>query len=87
MVIVLVPRLAEAYVPGILLRRLRRCHHLDGTIRRSLGPPCTGLTALARNIPVRLNILTRLNRTLSERGKLWCVRGAVMVLSVVARIS
>ena len=72
-----IPRLAEAYLPGILYVAFAGAiiSAILSAVHSALHAPASQLSH---------NILVRLNPSLSEAGKLWCVRASVMLLSVVA---
>jgi len=73
----IVPRLAQAYLPGILYVAF-----VGAIISAILSAVHAALHAPASQ--VSHNIVVRLIPGLSERGKLWSVRITVMILSVVA---
>jgi Na+/proline symporter len=72
-----VPRLAEAYLPGILYIAFAGAiiSAILSAVHSALHAPASQLSH---------NIVVRLNPALTERGKLWCVRASVMALSLVA---
>jgi Na+/proline symporter len=73
----IVPRLAEAYLPGFLYVAF-----VGAIISAILSAVHAALHAPASQ--VSHNIVVRLIPDLSDRGKLWSVRLTVMILSVVA---
>jgi SSS family solute:Na+ symporter len=72
-----IPRLAEAYLPGVLYVAFAGAivSAILSAVHSALHAPASQLSH---------NVLVHLNPRLSESGKLWCVRGAVMALSLVA---
>jgi Na+/proline symporter len=72
-----IPRLAEAYLPGMLYVAF-----VGAIISAILSAVHSALHAPASQLSH--NIFVRLRPGLSEDGKLWCVRATVMVLSIIA---
>jgi Na+/proline symporter len=72
-----IPRLAEAYLPGVLYIAFAGAiiSAILSAVHSALHAPASQLSH---------NILVRLNPALTEGGKLWCVRTTVMALSLVA---
>jgi Na+/proline symporter len=73
----IVPRLAEAYLPGVLYVAF-----VGAIISAILSAVHSALHAPASQ--VSHNIVVRLIPGISDRGKLWSVRATVMLLSLVA---
>ena len=73
----IVPRLAELYLPGVLYVAF-----VGAIISAILSAVHAALHAPASQISH--NIVVKLVPGISDRGKLWCVRMTVMVLSIVA---
>lgn len=72
-----IPRLAEAYLPGLLYVAFAGAiiSAILSAVHSALHAPASQLSH---------NIIVRLNPKLGEAGKLWCVRASVMALSVIA---
>jgi Na+/proline symporter len=73
----IVPRLAELYLPGVLYVAF-----VGAIISAILSAVHAALHAPASQISH--NIVVKIVPGISDRGKLWCVRMTVMVLSIVA---
>ncbi|HEY5827122.1 MAG: sodium:solute symporter family protein [Hyphomicrobiaceae bacterium] len=73
----IVPRLAELYLPGVLYVAF-----VGAIISAILSAVHAALHAPAAQISH--NIVVKIVPGISDRGKLWCVRMTVMVLSIVA---